>query len=932
MIFHISYGQGHTLTHNTAVGFRAVSLVTIGIISKRGRSMNDRQKTATQLLSIFIGVLILFLSSCGGGGGGGSPASPDTGSMRLQLTWETASPVVIDAGQSPGGDVCADYQIETIDAKVYGSSDSELAAVSWPCSDFQGTLARVPAGSGLRVVVSGMVSGAIHWQGEAGDITLFVGEDKQVDITMHYIGKDEASPDISSTNLSEAAVDVPIDSVITATFTERIVAASVNTSTFTLARGAEPVAGTVTYDPDSMTATFTPDTPLDYNTQYTATITDDVMDLAGVAMESGYFWTFTTAKIAWLGIDRAIVKFSTARKELAILESVNCRSLSEDSQFAVDSNDNSLWISDTNSDRVIKVDDGGQLLFIIDQWFAQGIVVDPRDGTAWSSKSYRNPNFNSTIVNHSALGFTLRETAGGLSLSMMDNAMGWNSSDHSIWYANDSTDVVKLMNTGSLNGYDASGPSGANHTRIGGFDGQPVEVSAFPGSSISANASCVYVADGGGNVVQLDASGNEVWRADPAGIEEVRHVSADPLDGSVWIGGTGTPWRVAKYAYDGTLLVQAVAIDQYFVTIETDPMDGGLWLGGRESLVRLDANGVELWHYSGKVQSIAFSMYSDRRNTIHVAATGDDTDGDGSSSKPFLTIGKAIAVAGSGDSISVAEGTYNEDIVLKSNVKIVGSGAETTTVMGLGKNHVVEGIEIGNVTASGFTITGSGDSSSGVYLDGCWNVILSDNIIRDNGNSGTSHGIDLQNKSEALIEKNIITGNSESGLFLSGDGAAIVRNNIIANNGDSGIYRGYGSRVSYIINNVIDRNGNRTSGRSGIMMMGSNDIISNNIISNNGGENGSDGLSVGIYVYPPSPSTTPILSYNNVWKNYQGDYTGIAAGTNDISENPQFEDPTNGVYRLKSGSTSIDTGNLELSDSDCSHSDRGAYGGPYGNW
>jgi parallel beta-helix repeat protein len=888
--------------------------------------MDDRQKTAVRWLSVFIGVLIIFISSCGGGGGN-SDTPLDTGSIRLQLKWESASPALLHAARSASGDACVDFEIETIDAKVYDSSNSELVAASWSCSDFHGTLSRVPAGSGLRVVAAGIVSGAIHWQGEAGDITLSAEENKQVDIAMSYIGEDETAPGIGATNLSESAVDVPIDSAITATFTERIVAASVNTSTFTLATGAGPVDGSVIYDPESLTATFTPDTPLDYNTEYTATITDGVMDLAGIAIESEYSWTFATAKIVWLGIDRAIVKFSTAQKELAILDGVNCRDLSGISQFTVDPNNN-LWISDTNRDRVMKVDDAGQLLFIIDQWSVGGIAVDPRDGTAWSSKLYQNPDFNRTLVNHSALGFTLRESAGGLTISTLDNAMGWNSSDHSIWYANYNTGVVKLMNTGSLNGYDASGPSGANHTRIGGFDGQPFEVSVFSGSPGSVNASCVYVADRGGNVVQLDANGNESWRADPAGIGQVLYISADPIDGSVWIGGTGTPMRVAKYAYDGTLLVQAVAIDESFDTIETDPMDGGLWVGGRESLIRLDAKGVELWRYAGAVQSIAFSVYRDHRNEIYVAATGDDANGDGSSSKPFLTIGKALAAADSGDAIYVSEGTYNEDVSLKSNVKIVGSGAETTTILGLGKNHVVEGLDITNVTLSGFTITGSGDAASGVCLDACLNVILSNNSIRDNGNSITSRGIDLRNTSEALIEKNVITGNAESGIQISGQVAAIVRNNIIANNGDSGISRGYGSQVSYIINNVIDRNGNHDWGWSGIMM-GSSDIISNNIISNNGGNNPNGGQSVGIYV---NPSSTPTLFYNNVWNNYQGDYTNISAGFGDISEDPQFENPSSGVYRLNSGSTSINSGDPDLYDPDCSRSDRGAYGGPYGNW
>jgi parallel beta-helix repeat protein len=951
-VFHIVYRKVRSLTYHTAVGFKelfeTVPCLAVGILIKEENSMHERQKTVVQLLAVFIGVLMLFLSSCGGGGGGGggglgdddggdTDPTPENGALRLQLKWETASAAAIDPAQTPGGDLCVDFEIDTIDAKVYDASGDESATANWRCSDVQGTPASVPSGSGLRVVVSAIASGAEQWRGESGDITLSAGEEESVDITMRYVGSDAASPGIGSTNLSEAAVDVPVDSVITATFTEKVVAASVDPSAFTLSSAEGPVTGTVTYDSDAMTATFTPDAPLFYNTSYTATITDSVMDLSGVSMENGYSWTFSTAKIVWLGIDQAIVKFSTAQKELAILETVNCQGISGETQFAVDPNDHSLWVSDTNNGRIMKVDDSGQVLFVVEQPFAAGSVVDPRDSTAWISV-FKDSGGSRALVNRSALGFALRETADGLSFSIADNAMGWNASDQSIWYANDDTDVVKLETTGDLDGYNASGSSGANHTRTGGFDGPSSEVSIFSGS---ASLSCLYVAGGGRNVAQLDAGGSEQWRAHPAGIEQVLLVSADPADGSVWVGGRGDDWRVAKYAYDGTLLVQAVTVGQVMHTIEADPMDGGLWVGGDNGLIRLDANGHQLWRYgTQRVQSIAFSISPDRRNTIHVTAEGDDANGDGSTSTPFRTIGKALEEAGSGDSIAVAEGTYNENVKLKSNVTIVGSGSDTTIIMGLGTGHVVEGLEITNAAVSGVAITGAGDAASGVYLNGCRNVILRNNRMRDNGRSPTSHGIELQNASEALIEKNVVAGNFQSGIYLSGQSAAIVRNNIIAANGDSGIYRAYSDigRGSYIINNVIDRNGTRNSGRSGIIT-GSGDIITNNIITNSGRakDNPDQGYSVGIMAFGSSP---PVLSYNNVWENYNGQYEGATAGEGAISQDPLFEDPGNGDYRLQTeGDSIINLGDSHLPNTGCNPSpfgdylsDMGAYGGPFGDW
>jgi parallel beta-helix repeat protein len=198
----------------------------------------------------------------------------------------------------------------------------------------------------------------------------------------------------------------------------------------------------------------------------------------------------------------------------------------------------------------------------------------------------------------------------------------------------------------------------------------------------------------------------------------------------------------------------------------------------------------------------------------------------------------------------------------------------------------------------------------------------------------------MQNASEALIEKSFITDNFQSGIFISGDSSAIVRNNIITGNGDSGIYRAYssGNRVSHIINNVIDRNGTRNSGRSGIMT-GSGDFITNNIITNSGRDKDdpNQGFSVGIIAFGDSP---PTLSYNNVWNNSDGQYEGAVAGEGAISTDPLFEEPENGNYHLKTGAGSIiNAGHSNLPNPGCTQSpqgdflsDMGAYGGPYGNW
>ncbi len=86
---------------------------------------------------------------------------------------------------------------------------------------------------------------------------------------------------------------------VTATFSEAMLASTINTTTFTLTTGTPPVAvpGVVTYT--GSTATFTPSSPgLTVSTTYTATITTGAQNLNGNALASNTVWSFTTAAAA----------------------------------------------------------------------------------------------------------------------------------------------------------------------------------------------------------------------------------------------------------------------------------------------------------------------------------------------------------------------------------------------------------------------------------------------------------------------------------------------------------------------------------------------------------------------------------------------------------------------------------------------------------
>jgi Bacterial Ig-like domain len=116
---------------------------------------------------------------------------------------------------------------------------------------------------------------------------------------------DNTPPTVSSESPARNASNVALNSPVSVTFSEAMNNSTLSTATFTLrpAAGGANVAGTVNVSGN--TATFTPSTSLDGNTQYRATISSVVTDAAGNALASDHVWQFTsgaptsTALLEW---------------------------------------------------------------------------------------------------------------------------------------------------------------------------------------------------------------------------------------------------------------------------------------------------------------------------------------------------------------------------------------------------------------------------------------------------------------------------------------------------------------------------------------------------------------------------------------------------------------------------------------------------------
>jgi uncharacterized repeat protein (TIGR02543 family) len=99
-------------------------------------------------------------------------------------------------------------------------------------------------------------------------------------------------PTVTSTNPIDNASGVALGQTVTATFSSVMDASTITTATYTLMQGTTFVSGTVSYV--GSTASYNPSNDLAPNTKYTATITTDAKNLAGIGLASNYVWSFTT--------------------------------------------------------------------------------------------------------------------------------------------------------------------------------------------------------------------------------------------------------------------------------------------------------------------------------------------------------------------------------------------------------------------------------------------------------------------------------------------------------------------------------------------------------------------------------------------------------------------------------------------------------------
>ncbi|KKL91120.1 hypothetical protein LCGC14_1897870, partial [marine sediment metagenome] len=332
--------------------------------------------------------------------------------------------------------------------------------------------------------------------------------------------------------------------------------------------------------------------------------------------------------------------------------------------------------------------------------------------------------------------------------------------------------------------------------------------------------------------------------------------------------------------------------------------------------------------------------------TYYVATDGDDGD-NGGINDPFATIEQGMDTATDGDTVIVAEGTYEELVDFGGEaITLTGTDpddwdvVEATIIDGNASGSVVtfDTSEDANSVLTGFTITdGYGELRSGYYAGAgiiCYgsSPTISKCLITGNGVSLSGRdggGIGCYNSASPTISNCIISDNeAEYGGGISCRASIPVISNCTINNNSAFDGGGLVSNSDLTITNTIFWGNSAEAYGGGLYCYEGDVVITNCTIADNtaayggGLGNGSSdptitntifwgnsAVSSGDEVYKSSGS--PVYSYCDIKDSGGSSSWDTSLGTDgggNIDVDPDFVDAANDDYHLDRSSPCIDAG------------------------
>ncbi len=361
----------------------------------------------------------------------------------------------------------------------------------------------------------------------------------------------------------------------------------------------------------------------------------------------------------------------------------------------------------------------------------------------------------------------------------------------------------------------------------------------------------------------------------------------------------------------------------------------------------------------------------------------------GSNTPPYLTwetaadsIMSAVNISSFGDTIYVANGVYEERVVMIPGLSLIGAGMDSTVISFPGLSGAVVTL-VDSCTLKGFQVSAS-DTIASTAVDVVGNgSLIESNSIMNTGRGVWIHdadtkvygnvlkdiytaGIDLTNSNSLIrknflyvgshtiggnigihaqvwdyndstvIDSNIIYTDRNFAIWKDSRSKALIKNNLIFAFPAFGILLINCDSVM-VYNNLIYAGEEGISSQGGDytriynnyiygpvskgITSGSSDTLKNNVITD---------AAVGIYLFG---GATPAVKYNEFWRT-DAFYSGFTGDSTNLNLDPMVvnDDPLMGDldFHLQKYSPLIDAGDPAVHDKDGSRSDIGLYGGPYG--
>jgi len=278
-------------------------------------------------------VLLLALSACGGGGGGGGGGGSSISDVTAP-TLSSTSPDDGGTGAPLNTKVAATFS-EAMNAATVNGTTFRLEQGATPVT---GTVTYTDVGTTAQFTPAAPLAANTTY---TATITSGAQDPSNNAVSANYIWSfrtgattDTTRPTVTLRSPLNLATGVAVNQGVTGTFSEDMDAATIGTSSFTLAGpGSTPVSGAVFYDAANRIATFRSTNNLAGSTTFTATLTTALKDLAGNTILSNDVWTFTTGAAPTIigpesvnlrsAADFAILAFNTVTNVNSVGTTVN---------------------------------------------------------------------------------------------------------------------------------------------------------------------------------------------------------------------------------------------------------------------------------------------------------------------------------------------------------------------------------------------------------------------------------------------------------------------------------------------------------------------------------------------------------------------------------------------------------------------------------